>query len=163
MAASALRELGLLSRCTLHINTLGTADERSAYKVLLTSFLRARKSLLSADSQRRLESGHVLRVLDSKEERDQLVIAGRGHELFVEGAGSSFGGNACTCTGEADEEKKEGANGMNKKDGAKQEELSTKEQGRTHQTQAREKAPLLWDSLGAQSRDRFNTVSRKRE
>ena len=66
----ALRLDGL----TLHINSLGTAPARAAYRDKLVGYLRGRVDELDEDSRRRLET-NPLRVLDSKTPSMQKVIA----------------------------------------------------------------------------------------
>ena len=68
------RALGLRD-LELQINTLGTADERRAYRGLLVDYLGRHHDDLDADSQRRLKS-NPLRVLDSKNPRIADIIAG---------------------------------------------------------------------------------------
>ncbi|MES9957613.1 MAG: histidine--tRNA ligase [Sedimenticola sp.] len=58
----------------LQINTLGTSDERKAYRDVLVEYLTTHKDLLDEDSLRRLDS-NPLRVLDSKNPDMQQMIA----------------------------------------------------------------------------------------
>jgi histidyl-tRNA synthetase len=74
VGAAILRDLGLLDRTQLELNTLGDADSRRAYRAALVRFLQAHESRLSKDSLDRLER-NPLRVLDSKDEGDQSVVA----------------------------------------------------------------------------------------
>jgi histidyl-tRNA synthetase len=60
---------------TLHLNSLGTAEARRAYREHLTGYLRAHRGDLDDDSLRRLE-GNPLRILDSKNPAMQALIAG---------------------------------------------------------------------------------------
>ena len=60
---------------TLHLNSLGTAEARRAYREHLTGYLRAHRGDLDEDSLRRLE-GNPLRILDSKNPAMQALIAG---------------------------------------------------------------------------------------
>jgi histidyl-tRNA synthetase len=76
MGHSILESLRLSGACQLLINSLGDAESRSAYKAVLTSFLEPLLPQLSADSQARFERGSVLRILDSKDESDRLLLAG---------------------------------------------------------------------------------------
>jgi histidyl-tRNA synthetase len=71
---SAVRELGL-TEFALELNTIGDAKCRARVKQALRDYFEPHRAELSEDSRRRLET-NVLRVLDSKEERDQQVIAG---------------------------------------------------------------------------------------
>src|SRR5450755_1798264 len=54
----------------LKINSLGDGESKKKYRDSLASFLRPGAAKLSEDSQRRLES-NPLRILDSKDPRDQ--------------------------------------------------------------------------------------------
>ncbi|MEJ2384121.1 MAG: histidine--tRNA ligase [Xanthomonadales bacterium] len=67
------QELGLPS-LRLEVNSLGTAEERSAYREQLHAFLSARRERLDEDSRRRLER-NPLRILDSKNPGVQEVLA----------------------------------------------------------------------------------------
>lgn len=73
LAYEALRRYGVTS-FTLEINSLGTADVRSAYRAALIAFLEQHAGQLSEDSQKRMHA-NPLRVLDSKDERDKTVVA----------------------------------------------------------------------------------------
>jgi histidyl-tRNA synthetase len=73
VGAAILRELGLLDRTVLHLNTLGDGESRQAYRRVLVDYLTAHKSRLSKDSIERLER-NPLRVLDSKDEGDRAVV-----------------------------------------------------------------------------------------
>jgi histidyl-tRNA synthetase len=59
----------------LQLNTLGTSDERAAYRDKLVEYLSARKDQLDDESVRRLES-NPLRILDSKNTDMQDLITG---------------------------------------------------------------------------------------
>ncbi len=59
----------------LQINTLGTSEERAAYRELLVDYLSARREQLDEDSLRRLDS-NPLRILDSKNPAMSELIAG---------------------------------------------------------------------------------------
>jgi histidyl-tRNA synthetase len=74
LSAAFWRRLGI-KRVTLHLNSLGTAEARRAYREHLTAYLRARHGDLDEDSRRRLE-GNPLRILDSKNPAMQELIAG---------------------------------------------------------------------------------------
>ncbi|SMQ69316.1 histidyl-tRNA synthetase [Altererythrobacter xiamenensis] len=73
MADQIIRELGI-EDVTLHLNTLGDADSRDAWRGALVEHFRAVKDELSEDSQERLEK-NPLRILDSKDRRDQAFVA----------------------------------------------------------------------------------------
>lgn len=74
MAAHFFEELGI-QQVRLHLNTLGNAESRAAYRQALIDYLTPLKDQLSKDSQRRL-SENPLRVLDSKEKEDKAAVAG---------------------------------------------------------------------------------------
>ncbi len=73
ITARIWRELGL-DGLELQINTLGTADERRAYRERLVEYLRGHESALDEDSRRRLAS-NPLRILDSKNPAMAGIIA----------------------------------------------------------------------------------------
>ena len=68
-----LRSLGLQDM-TLLLNSLGDSESRSAYAVALGEYLDANKGDLS-EASRETARRNPLRVLDSKREQDQQVIA----------------------------------------------------------------------------------------
>lgn len=65
---------GLKSSITLHLNTIGDLESRAAFREKLVAYLTTRKSELSKESLERLER-NPLRILDSKDEGDRLVVA----------------------------------------------------------------------------------------
>ena len=69
-----LKELGIAERVVLELNTLGDPESRAAYREALVDYFSARKSELSADSRRRLDS-NPLRILDSKDPGDMRLNA----------------------------------------------------------------------------------------
>ena len=73
MSARMWRRLGI-SRLTLEINSLGTADARSRYRETLVEYFSGVKNRLDEDSIRRLEQ-NPLRILDSKNPDMQDVVA----------------------------------------------------------------------------------------
>ncbi|MEO0462278.1 MAG: histidine--tRNA ligase [Pseudomonadota bacterium] len=73
MADQLLRELGI-EGVTLHLNTLGDADSREAWRAGLIDYFGAVRGDLSEDSQERLEK-NPLRILDSKDPRDKVFLA----------------------------------------------------------------------------------------
>lgn len=73
--ADILEALGLLDRVLLHINTLGDAESRTAYRAALVDYFSAHKDKLSEDSLARLEK-NPLRILDSKDADDKALVAG---------------------------------------------------------------------------------------
>ncbi|MDR0572279.1 MAG: histidine--tRNA ligase [Rickettsiales bacterium] len=72
MANGFLSSLGL-NNIKLEINSLGCSESRSKYEVALREYFEKYRSDLSEYSQIRLEK-NVLRILDSKEERDQKLL-----------------------------------------------------------------------------------------
>ncbi|MEE4337377.1 histidine--tRNA ligase, partial [Erythrobacter sp.] len=73
MADQLLRELGI-EGVTLHLNTLGDAESREAWRAGLIDYFGRVKGDLSEDSQERLEK-NPLRILDSKDPRDRAFLA----------------------------------------------------------------------------------------
>jgi histidyl-tRNA synthetase len=73
MCARMWQRLGL-SRLTLEINSLGSADTRTRYRGALVDYFSTVKSSLDQDSIRRLKQ-NPLRILDSKNPEMQAVIA----------------------------------------------------------------------------------------
>ncbi len=73
MADQVIRELGITG-VTLHLNTLGDGETRSAWRAALIDYFGAVKGELSEDSQERLEK-NPLRILDSKDPRDRKFVA----------------------------------------------------------------------------------------
>jgi histidyl-tRNA synthetase len=68
-----LAQLGVLPHCVLHLNSLGDAESRAAYRAALVSFLQTHESALSDDSKRRL-AVNPLRILDSKDAGDRDIL-----------------------------------------------------------------------------------------
>ena len=75
LGAHILEALGVLGQTTLELNTLGDAASRAAYRRALVDYLGNHHDQLSEDSRGRLER-NPLRILDSKHEADQGIIAG---------------------------------------------------------------------------------------
>jgi histidyl-tRNA synthetase len=71
LADGLLSQLGI-EEFTLHLNSLGDADDRNAYTKALTDYLANHETNLSEDSRRRLRE-NPLRILDSKDEGDQRI------------------------------------------------------------------------------------------
>ena len=69
-----LRRIGAWDRCELELNTLGDAASRQAYRQVLVQYLDGFRDRLSKESLERLEK-NPLRVLDSKDEGDQKIVA----------------------------------------------------------------------------------------
>jgi histidyl-tRNA synthetase len=59
----------------LQVNSLGDRESKARYRDALVAYLTPKKETLSEDSQRRLES-NPLRILDSKDPRDQAACQG---------------------------------------------------------------------------------------
>ncbi len=74
MADQLLKELGIADGVTLHLNTLGDAPSREAWRAALIEYFRDHKAALSEESQDRLER-NPLRILDSKDPRDKPFTA----------------------------------------------------------------------------------------
>jgi histidyl-tRNA synthetase len=75
LGAEILRELGILERTVLELNTLGDTASRRAYREALIDYFGKHAADLSEDSRRRLEV-NPLRILDSKDEGDRRISAG---------------------------------------------------------------------------------------
>jgi len=73
MCARMWRALGI-SRLTLEINSLGTAESRKHYRETLVDYFSGVKNALDEDSIRRLEQ-NPLRILDSKNPEMQAIVA----------------------------------------------------------------------------------------
>ena len=67
------KELNLLDKLELQINSLGTSEERLAYRQVLVAYLNSHAEQLDEDSQRRLTT-NPLRILDSKNPKMQDLI-----------------------------------------------------------------------------------------
>lgn len=67
------KRLGLKS-LTLYINSIGDMESRLAFRRALKNYLEPHLASLSADSQARFET-NPLRILDSKDPKDQALIA----------------------------------------------------------------------------------------
>lgn len=74
MANNFLQGLGIGKKYRLAINTLGDDESRAKYVKALKEYLQSKRSDLSEESQVRLEK-NPLRILDSKSEKDQTIIA----------------------------------------------------------------------------------------
>lgn len=74
MSARFWQALGLQDHVSLQLNTLGTVEERQAYRQALIDYFSAHQQQLDEDSQRRLTS-NPLRILDSKNPEMQSLIA----------------------------------------------------------------------------------------
>lgn len=74
MASNFLQKLGLVDY-KIVINTLGDQETRQKYHQALVDYLEPLSDKLSVDSQIRLHK-NPLRILDSKDSRDQKIVAG---------------------------------------------------------------------------------------
>ena len=74
VGAAVLRELGVLDRTVLELNTLGDSESRNGYRKILVDYLQTHKARLSKESIDRLDR-NPLRILDSKDEGDQAIVA----------------------------------------------------------------------------------------
>ena len=72
LAYDILKELGLKD-LTVKINSLGVPESRENYKKVLREYLGDKLEQLSEDSKKRFET-NILRVLDSKDERDIKIV-----------------------------------------------------------------------------------------
>ena len=73
MADQLLKELGI-DGVTLHLNTLGDAPSREAWRAGLIDYFGKVRGELSEESQERLDK-NPLRILDSKDPRDKGFVA----------------------------------------------------------------------------------------
>lgn len=69
------KALGVSEVLTLELNSIGTSEERKAFKTALVEFLQDKKTQLDEDSQRRLDS-NPMRILDSKVDSTQALLVG---------------------------------------------------------------------------------------
>ncbi len=74
LAASILKDLGVLDKTVLEINSLGCSQTKANYEEALTAYFTKFKNDLSPDSQVRLEK-NPLRILDSKDPQDIELLA----------------------------------------------------------------------------------------
>ncbi len=89
MADQLLKELGVHD-VTLHLNTLGDADSRDAWRAALVEYFLGVKEQLSEESQERLEK-NPLRILDSKDAKDKPFLADAPKiDAFLSGEASAF-------------------------------------------------------------------------
>ena len=74
IANNLLDSIGLKNKFKLLINSIGTKEDQMNYSKALYEFLKLKKNQLSEVSQQRLEK-NTLRILDSKDPNDQLIIS----------------------------------------------------------------------------------------
>ena len=92
LADQLLKELGIADGVTLMLNTLGDGASRDAWRLALIDYFRAVAGELSEDSRDRLER-NPLRILDSKDPRDQSFMAGAPKiDEFLSGEAQDFFG-----------------------------------------------------------------------
>ncbi len=86
MPATLLDELGV-KNWRLELNSVGSTEDRKRYNAALREALAPVKHLMSEDNQRRAET-NPLRVLDSKDPKDQEIIASlpRIYDFLDEGS-----------------------------------------------------------------------------
>jgi histidyl-tRNA synthetase len=72
MADQLLKELKIDDGVSLHLNTLGDAESRDAWRAALVEYFNDHDEVLSEDSMRRLKT-NPLRILDSKDPDDRGV------------------------------------------------------------------------------------------
>ena len=75
LSARLWEKLGISDHVSLELNTLGDPAERAVYRDALIAFLEQQKDALDEDSKRRMYS-NPLRVLDSKDQNVQAILAG---------------------------------------------------------------------------------------
>ncbi|MBO0470979.1 histidine--tRNA ligase [Enterococcus sp. DIV0242_7C1] len=73
MALDFFKQLGI-QQIKLVINSLGDKETRAAYRQALIDYLEPKSAELSEDSKRRLHE-NPLRVLDSKDKKDKVIVA----------------------------------------------------------------------------------------
>lgn len=71
VAYNLLRDVGIPTQ--VHINSLGSKEDRENYVIELVAYLRSKRAYLSELSKQRINK-NPLRVLDSKEPEDQPII-----------------------------------------------------------------------------------------
>ena len=91
LATSILKDLGVLSQTTLHINSLGCVKTKDDYEIALKKYFEKFKENLSADSKIRLEK-NPLRILDSKDGQDIELLSDAPsiHDFFTTEAKENF-------------------------------------------------------------------------
>lgn len=75
LAQHILEELEIINSITLELNSLGCNESRAMYQKKLKEYFYERRLQLSEDSLRRLDT-NPLRILDSKDEKDQEIVKG---------------------------------------------------------------------------------------
>ncbi len=73
LAQSLLKDLGILEKTVLQINSLGCTQTKNNYEIELKKYFEKYREDLSQDSQNRLEK-NPLRILDSKDQVDIEIL-----------------------------------------------------------------------------------------
>lgn len=73
LSARLWHELGLAGSVELQLNSIGSAEARTAYRAALVDYLQQHHDALDEDSQRRLHT-NPLRILDSKNTQTQAIL-----------------------------------------------------------------------------------------
>ncbi len=90
LARHLLEALGSADATTLHLNTLGDAESRAAYRKALVAYLKDHERKLSKESRERLKK-NPLRILDSKDASDQALLKkAPGMSDYLNAASSDF-------------------------------------------------------------------------
>lgn len=74
LAWQLLNDLGIAGNIRLHLNSLGDAESRTAYRKALVSYFSVHEQELSEDSRIRLHK-NPMRILDSKDHGDRALLA----------------------------------------------------------------------------------------
>jgi histidyl-tRNA synthetase len=92
MLVSLLKSIGVPDLEVL-VNSIGSAETRPKFKEALKAFFEPKKASLSDDSQRRMDT-NPLRILDSKDPRDQAACEGAPtiHEFLSDDDKKHFDG-----------------------------------------------------------------------
>ncbi len=95
LGADILRDLGVLDRTVLELNTLGDPESRTAYREALVGYFGGHVDALSEDSRMRLER-NPMRILDSKDEGDRaLIVDAPNMADFMNEASAAFFAEVC--------------------------------------------------------------------
>ena len=86
-----LDELGVADHVVMSLNSMGDPETRSAWSAAVAAYFTTHRGDLSEDSQRRLDT-NPLRILDSKDARDQALVAAAPQidAYFTSDAGQFF-------------------------------------------------------------------------
>jgi histidyl-tRNA synthetase len=101
MADQLLKELGIDEGVKLHLNTLGDAESRDAWRSALVEYFNDHDQVLSEDSMRRLKT-NPLRILDSKDPDDRGVChAAPKIDAYLTSQAQDFFGGVTSALGAA--------------------------------------------------------------